>query len=147
MSEIRTKICSTCGKLFSYEIGKGKDRIYCGDRSCYNLRKIKQREERNKKYPKCSTSWCNKPATRVKYGLCENCYYRIKRTGKIEKRKPKYKYITADGYIKLYYPKHVLADKCGYVYEHRKVLFDLYGNGQQNCFWCGIELKWKRYCY
>lgn len=140
---MRTKVCSTCGKHFSYKIGRGKDRKHCS-KECRVKHQIKLREERFRTYSKCSTPGCNKTANRRKYNLCETCYFRMRRTGtttKIE-RKPKYRYITGAGYIKLFIPGHPLADNQGTVFEHRKVLYDKLGDGIHQCQWCGAEISW-----
>ena len=141
--EMATKVCPACGKRFSYEVGRGKGRTYCKDKSCYNKRKIKQHKERLKHYDNCKIEDCESPAVRVSYSLCEKHYSRLRRNGHCKKKAPKYRYITDAGYIELKEPSHPLSGKDGRVYEHRKILYDKYGSGVQQCFWCGKELKWE----
>lgn len=138
---IRTKTCPTCGKRFSYEIGKGKDRKHCSSK-CRVKHQINCWKGRIKDLPRCRIPDCEKPAVRRKYGLCESCYYRLRRNGTTKKRQPKYRYKTGAGYIKLRCLGHFLSDSDGYIFEHRKVLYDLLGKGLQTCFWCGKNLPW-----
>jgi hypothetical protein len=37
-----------------------------------------------------------------------------------------------------------LANCEGYVYEHRKVLYDKLGAGPHACHWCGLVLGWDK---
>lgn len=147
MAKTIIKNCPECNTAFQYEIGKGKHRKYCFSKECYNARKIKQRLSRTLNYPKCSTPNCVGKATRVSYGLCETCYYRLRRNGTVNyKRKPpRYQYTTSGGYTKLYLPNHPLADSGGYVMEHRKVVHEHFTNNneQLDCFWCGKSVSWQ----
>lgn len=49
------------------------------------------------------------------------------------------------GYIVLTgYQEHPLGDnKTGHLAEHRKVLFDVLGEGSHPCHWCGKLVQWK----
>jgi hypothetical protein len=49
---------------------------------------------------------------------------------------------TDRGYVLLRLPEHPLAHD-GWVYEHRHVLYEGLGPGPQECWWCGIEVKWE----
>ena len=141
---VKTRICVECGSSFSYEIKRGRSRRLCGDRRCYNARKLRQRLERRARYPRCKTEGCDKPAERIGAGLCEACYGRLRRTGSTAKRSPRYRYATRAGYVKLLIPGHPLADSDGLVMEHRKVMYDMLGPGPQTCFWCGVTLEWPK---
>lgn len=37
---------------------------------------------------------------------------------------------------------HVLADKYGRIYKHRKLLFDKIGYGPHRCYWCNSFINW-----
>lgn len=37
---------------------------------------------------------------------------------------------------------HPIANRGGWLYEHRKVLFDKIGPGPHPCHWCGVSLEW-----
>ena len=37
---------------------------------------------------------------------------------------------------------HPIANRGGWLYLHRKVLFDQIGPGPHPCNWCGVELEW-----
>lgn len=143
MGKIVNKSCKACGREFSFITGSGKDRIYCGNKECIDLRKKERAKKRLERYPICSVDGCNNPANRVKYGLCESCYYRLRRNGTTYKRLPAYKHNSTGGYIKIYCPEHILSDSSGYIYEHRKIVYDSIGKGPHNCFWCEIKLEWQ----
>jgi len=141
MTNIRIKNCVLCGNEFRYQIGKGNDKKYCS---------VECREKKHKilsvirldKLKKCKIDGCGNKATRVSYGLCETHYYRMRRTGTTDKKGFGFKYITNTGYVTIYKPEHPLAWKQGRVFEHRVVLYDHYGPGEQECFWCGKKLLW-----
>jgi hypothetical protein len=138
---IRTKTCPICGKHFSYPIGKGTDRKHCST-DCREAHKKQLAKERLNTYPECKSEGCSNPANRVSTGLCETCYYRFRRTGSTDKPKPKYRYKTGAGYIKIKIPDHPLADSHGNVFEHRKVMYEVYGPGDQSCYWCDDTVDW-----
>jgi hypothetical protein len=137
----RTKICPICGKHFSYEIASGNDRVYCW-KKCYEIAHKRKQIERLSLLPECKTEGCNNKATRVGHGVCESCYYRIRRNGNAQKRVPSYRYITGAGYIKLLKPEHPLADSSGDVYEHRMIVYDILKGSMPACYWCGTALEW-----
>jgi hypothetical protein len=85
---------------------------------------------------------------------CEKHYYRLYKSGKPTahpgrpvpepdgaRKPPKERYIN-HGYVRLYRPGHHLADKKGYVYEHRLVLFDTLHRTASDirCHWCKKDL-------
>lgn len=139
--DIRIRTCPTCGNEFSYPKGTGRDKKHCS-RQCRQKFKIMLRNKRMETLPFCSIPGCKNKAQRVKYGLCETHYYRLRRTGTTDVIPPKRRYMTREGYVKILSHGHVLADKAGHVYEHRKVLFDDIGPGKHSCFWCGVVLDW-----
>ena len=140
---IRTKPCPTCGSDFSYEIGKGKDRRHCS-KECRVRAQINNRAALLAAKPPCSTSGCHGKATRVSQGLCERCYYRVRRKVPVvlKPKVYKYRYVTSGGYVKLCRPDHALADKSGNVFEHRQVAYDAALGVCPGCHWCGKELEW-----
>lgn len=138
----RARICLICGTEFRYGIGKGNDRKHCSP-ECRVKHQMKLRAERFEKLPICKGPDCTNKATRISYGLCEQCYYRLRRNGNTDRRKIKGRYIVGSGYIKILMPNHSLAEKGGHIYEHRMVLYDKYGSDIQECFWCGKSLIWK----
>jgi HNH endonuclease len=44
-------------------------------------------------------------------------------------------------YVLLRMPGHPLAHD-NWVYEHRLVLYEQLGPGPQECWWCGVEIRW-----
>lgn len=57
--------------------------------------------------------------------------------------KPVREWISPDGYRLVRNPDHPLANRWGYVPEHRAVLFDAIGDGPHPCNWCGRTLAWR----
>ena len=103
---------------------------------------IARRRARYGTLPKCATENCGGKATRVKSGLCEVCYCRVRRTGTVVRLPHKRRYKTGAGYIKLLKPEHPLAESGGLVAEHRYVMFNLLGAAIQKCGWCGCCIDW-----
>lgn len=93
---------------------------------------------------KCSIGNCEKEATRRKKTLCEMHYYRMRRTGSYEvmPRKRKYRRANPAGYQMLHIPDHPLVNNNGYVYEHRYVVYEKYGDMLPDCDLCGAKLTW-----
>jgi hypothetical protein len=138
----RTRVCLECNHEFTYEIGLGKDRHVCS-LECRKERKHKLAKARVKHYKECKVEGCKGKANRIKFGLCESCYYRLRRTGTTKKKIAKYKYITKAGYIKVKLPDHPLAEKGGNIFEHRQVFYDNNKDKPLICFWCEETLTWK----
>ena len=139
----RTKVCPTCEKIFSYEIGKGRDRKHCSAQCQRDALAERQRGEAAS-LPECSTPGCGKRANRKGSGLCEACYMRMRRKGTTDyKPLPAHKIEQSAGYIWLREPGHPLSDSRGLVYEHRYVFYEHNGNGPFKCYWCGREVWWE----
>jgi hypothetical protein len=51
--------------------------------------------------------------------------------------------ITDKGYVEVRSPAHPLANKDGWVAEHRLVLYNHNGAHDQPCYWCGWVLPWR----
>lgn len=87
----------------------------------------------------CSVDGCEKLANRVKSGLCEKHYMRLRRRGTTEKIiKPK-KIAHSAGYVLVAPEDHPLMQgkpSGSRIYEHRMVFFDHYGGGNHQCHWC-----------
>jgi len=167
---IRTRVCITCEKSFSYKIGKGNDRKHCSDvcREKYKKARVRPRSEWNKcncgavarsqngtlcyrcygiKQKElaglCTVHKCDKPALRSKRTLCEMHYYRLRRNGTLNNvRRTMGIYTDGRGYVHAWKPGHTLSKKSGYVSKHRQVLFDSIGEGRHECHWCGIDICW-----
>ena len=94
----------------------------------------------------CSVVGCGRPSK--SWGLCNTHNERRRRTGAVQADVPVGKYeaavptATGHGYLRRYAPDHVLANGSGFVYEHRKVLFDLIGYGPHLCRWCDAPVNW-----
>jgi len=85
--------------------------------------------------------------------LCQMHYFRRMRNGSFDLKdcsdykKPvvrggKYRMSNPRGYLLVKEPDHPLAQNNGYVYEHRKVLFDAVGDGANKCELCGTGWSW-----
>lgn len=137
----RTKAC-VCGKEFSYDVGRGRDRKYCS-RKCQDMAFRMALKKRYGSLPKCSTLGCENKANRKGAGLCEGCYMRMRRKGTTDyKPLPPYKMNHSAGYVLLREPNHPLADSTGLVYEHRFVFYSINGAGPFKCHWCGVNIDW-----
>jgi hypothetical protein len=104
-----------------------------------------EREYLLKAWHMCSVPGCDKPARSTAEGaLCEMHYYRLRRTGSLDIIKTvKKRKNHSSGYITLNANKdHPLSSKNGFLYEHRRVLFDKIGWGPHKCHWCGAEIDW-----
>ncbi len=93
----------------------------------------------------CKIDGCEREVTiRRGVGLCVMHYHRWYRNGTFElKRKRKYKIINPAGYIRVFEPKHPIADSSGYVFEHRFILFNHLDGMISNCKLCGAPIDWK----
>ena len=136
----RTKTCM-CGKVFEYEVGRGKDRKYCSP-ECQKDSLRKSREKEYSSLPTCSTLGCDNKANRKGAGLCEACYMRLRRKGTIDYKQLSYRLNHSSGYVLVREPSHPLATKDGLVYEHRFVFYNKRGEGPFKCHWCGREITW-----
>ncbi len=74
--------------------------------------------------------------------MCEMHYYRVRRNGttKLQELTRQERRIHTGGYVLVYDKHHPLSDKGGYVYEHRKVLYD--ASPEMICFHCGNAETW-----
>jgi len=94
---------------------------------------------------KCRIDDCSKPVKFKGQSLCQMHYFRFRRTGRFsinvlvpgEKRT-----IHSAGYVIIRMPDHPLAKKGGSLYEHRKVIYDIYGDNLPPCQICGADSKW-----
>jgi len=95
---------------------------------------------------KCRAEGCENDAVYKKEQLCQKHYFRQKRYGTTELTRPKavpLRSMDERGYILAHDPSHALAYKNGYVYEHRKVVFDILGPGLRSCALCGARVTWE----
>lgn len=94
---------------------------------------------------KCKIEGCQKPVMYKSQQVCQNHYFLFRRNGTYEKvRKPaKYRRVNPAGYQKILVGTHELPTHEGYIYEHRKVVFDMYGFNLPDCEICGKPTNWK----
>ena len=90
----------------------------------------------------CKILDCGRPAQYRKDQVCQKHYFRFMRTGSYDKRKSKYRIVNPAGYYSVFEPSHEVSDARGYVYEHRFVLFNEFGNSITECALCGREWRW-----
>jgi hypothetical protein len=136
LRRVRTRVCEVCKQPFTYAIGTGTDRRLCSDQC--RLRKTQSR--RNAK-PLCVVENCRNHSGYTS-GICNSCYYRLRRTGTLKRREWKYRSLHSNGYIVVFDAIHTLATRDGWLYEHRKVLFDAIGDGPHTCHWCKRPVQW-----
>lgn len=90
----------------------------------------------------CKINGCDRAATYKKAQVCQMHYFRFMRTGKYDKRNPKYRIVNPAGYHFLYEPLHDMADNRGYVSVHRFVLFNEFGHSLMECSLCKKPWLW-----
>ena len=94
----------------------------------------------------CKVEGCKKGVMYKARKLCQMHYFRFMRNGTYKlKRKRKYRQTNPAGYQLLYIPGHHLSQNGGYIYEHRKVAYDKYGDNLPDCELCGKECTWDIY--
>ncbi len=135
-SVTKSLVCKHCSVAFEHTSNGINPPQYCGD---YCRGRV--RHKKAKAQPLCVTEGCLNHR-HYGNGLCNSCYYRVRRTGTIDKRVNAYRCLTTNGYIKVWDKAHPLAYGKGYVSEHRKVLYDSIGSGPHPCHWCGVAVDW-----
>ena len=136
MARIRVRDCRNCNQPFSWEVGRGKARLYC--RAC---------GVRQRKRPACKVPECHRQMRSIKSGYCEMHYQRLRLRGTLAPRiRPmaKEKLQRGDGYILIRCLGHPMAQASGYAMEHRYVLFEKIGPGVHACVWCKGRLPWEK---
>lgn len=94
----------------------------------------------------CKVKGCNRLSVYKNDDVCQMHYFRYMRNETYDlKRKRKYRHSNDRGYQLLYIPDHPLSHSRGYVYEHRYVIYDKYGENIPNCQICGKETSWEPY--
>ena len=93
----------------------------------------------------CHVDGCERVAMYKAKRLCQKHYFRMMRTGSYELKRKIERLVTPNGYIKVLAEGHKLSDKHGYVYEHRLVLFNKYGDSELACEKCGARWLWRPY--
>lgn len=131
--------CQSCGVEFEYRRTntRGLDRKFCSDLEC----RAKRLRALAGGKPLCVVEGCSN-ARGYSSGICNSCYYRLKRTGTLERKQFAYRSMHSTGYISVVDPSHPLSSKQGRVFEHRKVLFASIGDGPHPCHWCGEQVNW-----
>jgi hypothetical protein len=101
----------------------------------------------------CKVEGCGRSIKYRAAQLCQKHYFRVRRNGHtellttIKKRETghsrQYRItMPGKGYQRLYEPTHPLRDSSGYVSEHRKVVYDRYGECLPDCEICGKPTNW-----
>lgn len=94
---------------------------------------------------KCTAENCTKDAIYKTAGLCQKHYFRVRRAGVCapEKERKERRFITPNGYVRVCQPTHPLADKQGYVFEHRAVAWDARNGVCGSCELCEKPEAWE----
>lgn len=143
----RQVTCSHCGIQFTFEDGRGKARVLCGDQ-CRAASRDAKRAARQATYPECTYEGCSIKCRSAKAAYCETHYYRIRRNGHLMLRSevspPPLTIMHSQGYVLEYCPGHWIGRRTGdnRIYQHRRVYFDAHGEGPFNCHWCGVSVTW-----
>lgn len=140
-ARVRTRQCANCGSEFSYPIGAGNDRKWCGKR-CRHAMQARRARERIPTLPKCKNPNCQNRADRIGPGMCSTCYFRIRRNGTWDKQ-PRKRWKRAGTYVHTKIPTHPMAQSDGVVSEHRAIVYDRHEGICPGCYWCGRALEWR----
>lgn len=85
----------------------------------------------------CRVDGCGRDAQYKTAQLCQMHYFRMRRNGSVAKKlsSRQQRIITPNGYVRIFEPGHALADKGGYVFEHRQVMWAIAGltAGRASC--------------
>ncbi|HDG1704598.1 TPA: HNH endonuclease [Kluyvera ascorbata] len=96
---------------------------------------------------KCKVEGCDRECKHYPgKGICQMHYFRMMRYGTYELTKVgkgKTRQRNAKGYQMLKMPDHPLVMANGFVYEHRKVIYDRHGEALPPCEKCGKTVTWK----
>lgn len=134
----RSLVCKKCASPFEYlgPVTNGVTRKYCSD-----FCRTQVRHQYAKAQPLCVVEGC--PNQRqYKSGICNSCYYRLRRSGTLDRKRWAYRALHSQGYVLVYDKTHLLCTKSGYVMEHRKILYDSIGAGPHSCYWCRSPIDW-----
>lgn len=94
----------------------------------------------------CKVNGCERDSMYVKDNVCQKHYFRFMRNGTYDTvQKRNYRYSNPKGYQLIYEPDHILSQKNGYVYEHRLVMYSVFGDDLPNCSMCGKACNWDLY--
>tara|TARA_R110002111_G_scaffold157300_1_gene223892 strand:+ start:2500 stop:3084 length:585 start_codon:yes stop_codon:yes gene_type:complete len=94
----------------------------------------------------CKVDGCERKSMYIKDDVCQKHYFRFMRNGTYETViKRKYRISNPKGYQLLYEPNHALSQEGGYIYEHRFVMYSVYGNNLPDCAMCGKVCSWDLY--
>lgn len=96
---------------------------------------------------KCKIDGCDRDAMYKADQVCQKHYFRKMRNGSyhLERKTKKSRLENPAGYQLIYKPDHQLSQANGYVYEHRYVAFQKYGENLPNCEICGNATSWDPY--
>lgn len=91
----------------------------------------------------CVIDGCDRQAQYKARGICQMHYFRHMRTGQYDlPKKERKKVVTPNGYVRVYAKGHALANG-SYVFEHRMVAYEEYGDQLPGCAMCGAKITWE----
>lgn len=132
---IRERMCAECGGQFSYEIGRGKDRLFCGSRCSTTSTRRSQAEALRGKL--CVVDRCGKTIRSSGCEYCEMHYGRLRRSGTLGRVDGARRLEHSAGYVLIPARDHPMAVGRSHAYEHRVAFFDAHGPGPHRCHVCG----------
>jgi len=91
---------------------------------------------------KCKVSGCDRVAIYKSDAVCQMHYFRKMRNGTYEKIKKPDRWVHSAGYIVVCDHSHPLSSKRGLLYEHRKVVYSIYGDHLPPCEFCKSPSDW-----
>lgn len=92
---------------------------------------------------KCCADGCDRDADYKAKQLCQKHYFRLWRNGTTELvRRAKPRIVTPNGYVRVHCQGHPLANR-NYVFEHRKIMYEIVGEECCPCQVCGKPQTWE----
>ncbi|MCP4061617.1 MAG: HNH endonuclease [Pseudoalteromonas sp.] len=94
----------------------------------------------------CKVKGCERASVYIGQDVCQKHYFRFLRNGTYDTvNKKSYRLSNPKGYQLIYKPDHPLSQRNGYIYEHRFVVYSVYGVDIPDCSLCGVACSWELY--
>lgn len=94
----------------------------------------------------CKVDGCLRVSMYKKDDVCQRHYFRFMRNGTYDTvTTRKYRISNPKGYQLLFIPNHPLSQRSGYIYEHRYVMYCMWGDELPDCEICGKPCNWEPY--
>ena len=139
-----TEPCAGCLKEFTY-IVRTVCKRYCSTK-CMRFGWQRDHGPVKKKRTGSCIRGCGRIGYAARSGKCTACYtYELRHPGLLGPATVSCAYYDKLGYIyERGYWDHPLSARKGIILQHRRIAYAKYGAGPQQCFWCGISIRWSK---